>query len=74
MENSTSSSSSGTSQHQALLRTVMELKTDLEMAMNKMLIMDEQNGSLTRNYSQLKEELIDTRRMGLTSAGADVPH
>lgn len=62
MENSTSSSSSGTSQHQALLRTVMELKTDLEMAMNKMLIMDEQNGSLTRNYSQLKEELIDTRR------------
>jgi len=40
----------------------MELKTDLEVAMNKMLVMDEQNTSLTRNYSQLKEELIDTRR------------
>lgn len=62
MENSSSSSSSGTTQHQILLTTVMELKGDLEVAMNKMLVMDEQNRSLSHNYSQLKEELIETRR------------
>ena len=59
---SSGSSSSGTSQHQALLATVMELKTDLEVAMNKMLVMDEQNRTLSHNYGSVKEELIETRR------------
>jgi hypothetical protein len=59
---STGSSQSGSSQHQALLATVMELKTDLEVAMNKMLVMDEQNRTISHNYAQVKEELIETRR------------
>ena len=65
MDNShshSSGSSSGSSQHQALLATVMELKTDLELAMNKMLVMDEQNRTISNNYAQVKEELIETRR------------
>jgi chromosome segregation ATPase len=64
MDNSTSSSGSNASstQHQALLSTVMELKADLERTMSKMQTMDEQNRQLTNNYTQVKDELIDTRR------------
>ncbi len=57
-----SSSSSGSTQHQALLSTVMELKADLERTMNKMQVMDEQNRSLTHSYGIMKEELIETRK------------
>ena len=56
-----SSSSSG-SQHAALLGTVLELRGDLEKAMNKMAKMDEQNAALAANYQLVKDELVDTRR------------
>ena len=61
-QSSSSSSSSASTQHQALLGTVMELKADLERTVGKMQTMDEQNRSLTHSYGLMKEELVDTRR------------
>ncbi len=59
---STGSATSGSTQHQALLNTVMELKADLERCMNKIQVMDEQNRSLTHSYGLVKEELVETRK------------
>ena len=60
--NSGGSSGSNSTQHAALLSTVMELKSDLERTMSKMSVMDEQNRALTHNYTVMKDELVDTRR------------
>ena len=65
MDNSHSSggsSHSNSTQHAALLATVMELKGDLERTMSKMSVMDQQNRSLTHNYNIVKDELIETRK------------
>jgi hypothetical protein len=56
-----STSSSGNSQHAALLQTVIDLKSDLERTMQKMQVMEDQNLNLTQNYNAVKDELVDTR-------------
>ena len=56
-----SNSTGGSSQHAALLQTVIDLKADLERTMSKMQVMEEQNLNLTQNYNLVKDELVETR-------------
>jgi chromosome segregation ATPase len=59
---STNSSTYPHQQYAGLLTTVNDLRQDLERALNKLAIYEEQNNTISSNYSVIKDELIETRK------------